>query len=80
MSMYKKYENTKPVAVKSISNFGGIEILDIIYGINDYIVACFNFETDRQQIRQHKICETSAGRSYFWKNHTRYYLDDFMRI
>lgn len=35
----KAYESKKPVAVYSMSNWGGIEILDILYGIDDYVVA-----------------------------------------
>lgn len=33
-----EYQKKEPIAVYGMSNFGGIAIIDIIYGINDYIV------------------------------------------
>jgi hypothetical protein len=79
MPLYKKYESSESIGTFALSNFGGVEILDTIYGIEDYVIACFNFGTGRQQIRRYKICETPTGRLYFWKQHVRYYLDNFMR-
>ena len=38
-----QYKDRKAVAVFPMTNFGGIEILDIIYGIDDYVVYRFNF-------------------------------------
>ena len=35
----KAYESKQPIAVYTMSNWGGIEILDILYGIDDYVVA-----------------------------------------
>ena len=36
-----KYANKPAIATYCLSNFGGIEILDILYGINDYVIARF---------------------------------------
>ena len=80
MALYKQYVNTKPLATLCISNWGGIEVLDIQYGIEDYLVACFNWGENRQQIRHHKICTARSGRLYFWKQGVRYYLDQFLRV
>ena len=77
--LYKKYAETKPIATICLSNWGGIEILAIEYGIADYIIACFNFGTGRQQIRRHKVCTAPSGRLYIRKQGTRYYLDEMMR-
>jgi hypothetical protein len=33
-----EYQKKEPVAVYGLSNFGGIAIIDILYGIEDYIV------------------------------------------
>lgn len=33
-----EYQKKEPIAVYGMSNFGGIAIIDINYGINDYIV------------------------------------------
>ena len=80
MPLYKQYETKRAFASLCLSNWGGLEILDIIYGVNDYVVACFNWGTGRQQIRHHKVCQTPSGRPYIWKNHTRYYLDQFLNL
>lgn len=77
MPLYKQYENTKPIGVFTLCNFGGIEILNII---DDYVIACFNFGTGRQQIRTHKIYYTTSGRAYIRKQGNRYYFDEFMRV
>ena len=78
--LYKKYADTPAIGVLPMSNFGGIEILDIIHGWDDIAIACFNFGTGRQQIRRHKICYTSSGRSYIRKQGVRYYFDEIMRV
>ena len=77
--LYTQYETTKPVAFLAMCSFGGIEILDIIYDIDEYAIACFNFGTGRQQIRKHKIQVSSSGRNYIRKQNVRYYLDQFIR-
>ena len=80
LPLYKKYENTKPIGTFCLCNFGGLEILDIEYGIDDYIIACFNFGTGRQQIRRHKIQITPSGRMFIRKQNVRYYMDEILRI
>ena len=37
--MKEKYKDAKPIATYCLSNWGGIEILDILYGIDDYVVS-----------------------------------------
>lgn len=66
----KVYENKKPVAVYPMTNYGGIEILDIVYGVEDYVVYRFNFgkpqELHRAKIRygeNHSSFRTHAGYS-----------------
>lgn len=78
--LYKRYseDNKGTIGYIGLSNFGGLEVLDIEYGIEDYVVACFNWGTGRQQIRRHKICTTPSGRFFIWKNRTRYYFDQMM--
>lgn len=75
----KAYESKQPVAVYPMSNWGGIEILDILYGIEDYVVYRFNFgepqELHRAKINygvNHSSFRTSAGYSIR--------LDECMRV
>lgn len=64
----KLYESKNPVALYPMSNWGGIEILDILYGIEDYVVYRFNFgkpqELHRAKIHygvNHSSFRTTAG-------------------
>lgn len=51
----KEYYTTKDViATYTLSNWGGIEILDILYGINDYVVYRYNFG-EPQEVHKAKI-------------------------
>lgn len=75
----KEYENKRPVGVYCMSNFGGIEIMDILYGIDDYVVYRWNFGTPTElhsaKIRHgvnHSSFRTSAGYSIR--------LDECMRV
>ena len=77
-ALYKRYESSKAIATFPLCNFGGIEILDIEPGIEDKLIACFNFGTGRQQIRRHKICCSMSGRDYIRKQGKRYYLDEMI--
>ena len=75
MTLAQEYSNLEALAVFELSNWGGIEILAM--NCED-VVACFNFESGRSEIRRHKIVYTSAGRAYFRKAGHKYYLDQFM--
>ena len=75
----KAYEEKQPVAVYPMCNWGGIEILDILYGIEDYVVYRFNFgepqEPHKAKIRygvNHSSFRTPAGYSVR--------LDECMRV
>lgn len=77
MALYKDYENTKAVGYLVLSNWGGLEILDLN---DEEAVACFNWGTGRQMIRRHKIIYTANGRAYIRKQGRRYYFDQIMRV
>ena len=50
----EQYKDKKAVAVFPMTNWGGIEIMDILYGINDYAVYRFNFG-EPQELHKAKI-------------------------
>lgn len=65
-----EYKDKQPVAVYPMSNWGGIEILDILYGIEDSVVYRFNFgepqEVHRAKVNygvNHSSFRTTAGYS-----------------
>lgn len=80
MTLAQKYTEISAIGYYSLSNWGGLEILDIIYDINDKLVTCFNFGNGREMIRQNTIYTTAAGRSYIRKAGMRFYLDEIIRV
>ena len=71
-----RYENAPAVGTCALGNWGGLEVLDIIYSIDDYAIACFNFGDGRKHIRKHKIYTSPAGSVYIRKGGSRYYFND----
>ena len=78
-TLTEKYMETCAIGYYGLDNFGGLEILDIKYGINDKLVTCFNWGTGRQMIRRNTVYSTPGGRQYIRKAGDRYYLDEMMR-
>lgn len=59
------YQNKEAIAVYGLSNFDGVAIIDIIYGIEDYIVWYDSqIESEKRKIHVSKIYYTPNG-SYF---------------
>ena len=76
--LYKRYENKQACGVCPMSNFGGLELLDIDACAGDYgvAVACFNWGTGRQKIRRYKIQLSENGRAFIRKEGIRFYFSD----
>lgn len=74
------YKDKKPIAVYSMSNWGGIEILDIIYGIDDYVVARYNFGKAEDKVHKVKIRYGADDNTYFRLDDYRVNLDECMRV
>lgn len=75
MTLKEKYAEAKPVAVMGLSNWGGLEILDIN---SEEAVACFNYGNGRKSIRRHKVYD--GDRPYIRKYGTKYYLDEMISM
>ena len=71
-----KYENLEPIGVYYFGLFG-VYVYDIIYGINDYIVAGWD---DFTNTRKRKIYTDKEGNAYFNFNNCRIYLNEVERI
>ena len=52
--LHDKYDDKKPIGVYCMSNWGGLEILDIEHGIDDYIICRWNFGTPETRIHRVK--------------------------
>ena len=69
--------NYEPIGVCTLSNFGGVTIYNIEYGINDYIIyRWFNEEI----LYKSKLKVNKEGESVFRIGNTWYNLNEFMRV
>ena len=71
------YDKREPIAVQTVTNNCSIDILDIVYGIEDYVIVR-GYVND---LHKYKIHYNNQGRAYFkYCNGCRYFLDEFMRL
>ena len=75
----EKYADKKPIAVYPMSNWGGIEILDIEHGIDDYAICRYNFGEPEKKIHRIKI-KSGASVDYIMVDGTYVRLDDCIRV
>ena len=68
------YRNKKPIAVCPMSNWGGVEILDVKHGIDDHVLARYNFDEPDNTIHNVKVRYTTGGVAYFKIG------DDYIRL
>ena len=69
--------NYEPLGVCTLSNFGGVTIYNIEYGIEDYIIyQWFNEEI----LYKSKLKVNKEGESVFRIGNTWYNLNEFMRV
>ena len=71
-------KNEKIIAYRHITNFGGIAILEIKYGIDDKVKTAFYFGEGFKSTAWNKVYYAGSGDPYFKKFGIRYYLQDFM--
>lgn len=69
----------KPVGTLCLCNHGGIAIMEIEHGINEYVVVCDNYGNGYENITRNMVKYDSKGNAYFVRYKQRYYLNDFIR-
>jgi hypothetical protein len=75
-----KMSDIKVISVYAISNFGGIEILNVEYDIDDRIVYRYNFGQPENKIHKARIYYGAGDMPYFNTKFGRIYLKDCMRV
>ena len=69
--------NYEPLGICTLSNFGGVTIYNIEYGIEDYVIyKWFNEEI----LYKSKLKVNKEGESVFRIGNTWYNLNEFMRV
>ena len=69
--------NYEPMGICTLSNFGGVTIYNIEYGINDYVIyRWFNEEI----LYKSKLKVNKEGESIFRIGNTWYNLNEFIKV
>ena len=69
--------NYEPMGICTLSNFGGVTIYNIEYGINDYVIyRWFNEEI----LYKSKLKVNKEGESVFRIGNTWYNLNEFIKV
>lgn len=76
--MIKYGAEFKPVAIMMLNVFDHLAIMNVDYGIDDYVEVCMVRGGYRTRITKCKI--DYGERPSFTKFGRKYYIDDFMRV
>lgn len=69
--------NYEPMGICTLSNFGGISIYNIEYGIEDYVIYKWYNE---ERLYKSKLKVNKEGESVFRVGNIWYNLNEFMRV
>lgn len=76
-----KYQKKEPIALYSMSNFGGIAIIDILYDTDDYIIWYDSqIESEKRKIHISKIYYTSSDSYFMIYGSKRIKLSECLRV
>ena len=75
----KQYQDKRAVGTYCLNNWGGIEILDIQYGIEDYVIWRWNYGSTDDVIHRSKI-RYGGNHSSFRAGRLTIRLDECMRV
>ena len=71
--------NKKVIATCQLTNFGGIAIFEVIYGIEDKIKFAYHNGEKFGRIATAKIRYNKEGDPYFISGKQKYYLSEFIK-
>lgn len=71
-----KYQTMDPIATKCVSNNTSIEIMDIEYGIENYVVV----KGFLGEFHRYKVYYDTDRPYFVYSNGRRYHLDEFERL
>ena len=81
--LYKRYETAAPVGAVALSNCFWLLVFepqDEDRADTDFITAWSGSEGQRWGFHRNRVQYTTSGRAYINKGHSRYYLDEIMRV
>ena len=69
----------KPMGVMALNNFGGLAVMEIEHGIDDYVFITDHYGRGYENITKNKVRYNAKNEPYFIRNGHRWYLKDFMK-
>ena len=81
--LYKRYETAAPVGAVALSNCFGLLVFepqDEDRADSDFITAWSGSEGQRWGFHRNRVQYATSGRAYINKGHSRYYLDEIIRV
>lgn len=79
MTRAEKEEAMKKLTIGIWTDLGGIEVKDIQYGIDDYLVCVTGATTSKPKVQRLKVYSTATGRAYVITYNRKLYLDECLR-
>ena len=82
MPAYRKNipKETKPIGVCPTCNFGGVCIMEIQNGIDDYVISAEHYGDEYLRVSRSRIMYNAKGHPYFTRNKQKYYLNEFLKV
>lgn len=74
------YSSKTPIAVYPVSNWGGVEILDILYGTDDYVVCRYNFGEPEKKLHRVKVQHNKGGIPFIFLDGSYVRLDECLAV
>lgn len=68
----------KPIGTLCLCNHGGLAIMEVEYGFDDYVFVTDNYGDGYKNLSRCKIYYNAKGEPYFIRNGRRWYYKDFM--
>lgn len=68
-----------PAGIYGVCNHGGIAIMEILHGIDDYVIVCDNYGDGYKNITKNLIKFDRKNRPYFNRYRQKYYLSEFIK-
>ena len=72
--------NKKVIATCQLTNFGGIAIFEVIYGIEDKIKFAYHNGEKFGRIATAKVRTNKEGDAYFISFGQKYFLNEFIKV
>lgn len=79
MKLERIYGKKKAIGYWADNAFHGFVVMDVLHGIDEYLVTCETMNGKRIRYAKNKVFETMNGKFYIRKFNRRIYLTEILR-